>query len=67
MYCSRYFGWILSNIKDYIKIENPKKLPLVINIYDVHIIIKQVKNLHELIIYLKFRRDYQDKIVSIDE
>ena len=62
-----HFGWIPCNIKDYIKIEDNEELPLVINIYDLDILTKEAKTFEEFIRYLKFRRDYQDKIMSIDE
>lgn len=62
-----HFGWIPSNIKDYIKIEDNKELPLVINIYDLDILTKEAKSFEEFIRYLNFRRDFQDKIISIDE
>lgn len=61
------FGWIASNISDYIKVEDKKDLPLVLNIYDLDIITKEVKNYKEFIKYLEFRNKYQDKVAFIDE
>ena len=61
------FGWIASNISDYIKVEDKKDLPLVLNIYDLDIITKEVKDYKEFIKYLEFRNKYQDEVAFIDE
>lgn len=61
------FGWIASNISDYIKVEDKKDLPLVLNIYDLDIITKEVKDYEEFIKYLEFRNKYQDEVAFIDE
>lgn len=61
------FGWIASNISDYIKVEDKKDLPLVLNIYDLDIITKEVGDYKEFIKYLEFRNKYQDEVAFIDE
>ena len=61
------FGWIASNISDYIKVEDKKDLPLIFNIYDLDIITKELKNYKEFINYLEFRNKYQDKVAFVDE
>lgn len=61
------FGWIASNISDYIEVDDKKDLPLVLNIYDLDIITKEVKDYKEFIKYLEFRNKYQDEVGFIDE
>ncbi|MCE9676012.1 hypothetical protein LPC27_09555 [Paraclostridium bifermentans] len=61
------FGWIASNIAEYIEVENKNDLPLVINIYDLDIITREVKGYKEFIKYLEFRNKYQEDISFVDE
>lgn len=61
------FGWIASNIADYIKVENKKDLPIVLNIYDLDIITKELKDDKQFIKYLEFRNNHQEDITFIDE
>lgn len=61
------FGWIASNISDYIEVDDKKDLPIVLNIYDLDIITKEVKDYKEFIKYLEFRNKYQDEVAFIDE
>lgn len=59
-----HFGWIPSNISDYISSDN---LPIVLNIFDLDLLTKETKDYREFLEYLISRRNHLGEFQSIDE
>lgn len=65
---AEHFGWIPSNIKDYLQPDKiDKLLPVVSTIFDLDIITQECGNANEFVSYLQCRLENFDKVSSMDE
>lgn len=61
------FGFIPSDIDNYITVDSKVGVPYVVNIYDFDIISQECESYAELIDYIEFRRNNYKKLSAMDE